>query len=319
MTNNQEDNYNRIKEVILDKGWKFYEKNESDGLTKRIDVAVDNEKCFIRIYRNGTILIQGKKSNLKVEVEKIKTDILEKSNIHKEILVKGGSKIGIENSKVSSKNIEDKKFEHISHYDIFEKCLIRAENLISVHNSTKDIDEISDNHYCDCYRAAIVLSISALDAFVRKLIINEIKDIVANTNSNLGKELLEYIKNIFNHDKLIEAARNYDFLDRLETAVKKDFETKSFQGEYKIHSYLRLIGYQDIFSLVAEKQNLNEKKLKESLNKFTQRRHIIAHSGDYDLNSTPPKEKEIDKEFAEDCIKIVRIFAKSIHEINEDK
>lgn len=231
---------------------------------------------------------------------------------------KGGKKNGKDNPEVDAVSSDSKK-ESISSYDVFERCVTRAENLISVRDSTDKVEEISDEHYCDCYRAALVLTISALDAFVRKLVISEIRKVISNTDKPINADLKKYVKNLMNQDKLLKAAREYNILDKVEEAVKDDFETKSFQGEWKITQYLKMVGYKDIFSEVAIKADINEKNLKRKLNIFTNRRHVIAHSGDYDLNQTPHKENEIDKKYAVECIKVVRQFASIIHEIIEKK
>jgi len=233
---------------------------------------------------------------------------------------KGGKKTGKVNpnlNAVSSSSKDD--INTITSFEVFEKCVIRAKNLVSVNDSTKDIDEISDNHYCDCYRAAVVLTISALDAFVRKVVVSEIRTIISDNKKPLNTELAKYIKNLLNQDQLLEAARNYNLLEKVEKAVKSDFETKSFQGEWKITSYLKMVGYSDIFSEVSKKANINESNLKVKLNLYTSRRHIIAHSGDYNLNQTPHKENEITKNYANECIDLVQLFALKIHEIIEKK
>ncbi|KGL59097.1 HEPN domain-containing protein [Polaribacter sp. Hel1_85] len=236
----------------------------------------------------------------------------------KEQETKGGKTSGIDNPKVdavSSGSKEDTK--SISSFDVFEKCLIRAENLLSVHDSTETIKEITEKHYCDCYRAAVVLTISALDAFVRKIVISEIRKVVSDTKKTIKPELKDYLKKLLNQDKLLDAARNYNFLEKVEKAVKDDFETKSFQGEWKITSFLKMVGHDNIFSSVAVKANINESNLKRKLNLFTSRRHVIAHSGDYNLNQTPHSENDINKNYAKECIEIVRLFASNIHEIIE--
>ncbi|MFK5895065.1 MAG: HEPN domain-containing protein [Pseudomonadota bacterium] len=233
---------------------------------------------------------------------------------------KGGEVNRDENSDTSAiSSSSDVEIKSITSYDIFEKCIIRAENLISVHSSTEKNEEISEQHYCDCFRAAVVLSISALDAFIRKIVITEIRKILSDDTKPINKELSEYIKNLLNQNKLLDAARKYNLLDKVEAAVKDDFSTKSFQGEWKINSYLNMVGYKDIFSAVSVKADINEKNLVRKLTLFTNRRHVIAHSGDYDLNQTPHKEHDINKPYADECIKIVRLFAVTIHEIMEEK
>lgn len=209
---------------------------------------------------------------------------------------------------------ETSETKTLSSYDIFEKCIARAENLISFHTATESVEEISEQHYCDCYRSAVVLSISALDAFIRKTVISEIVNTISSKNS-LNPKLNEYLKGLLNQDKLLDAARQYNLLEKVEEAIKSDFETKSFQGEWKITSYMEMVGYKDIFSEVSIAADINEKNLKRKLNVFTNRRHIIAHSGDYDLNQSPHKENDITKEYANQCIETVILFAKTINDL----
>jgi hypothetical protein len=216
----------------------------------------------------------------------------------------------------SSVKIEESN--SLSSFEVFEKCIKRAENLISFHSTTEQIKEISEQHYCDSYRAAVVLTISALDAFVRKVVISEIIKVI-NDKKDLNPKLCDYLKSLLNNDQLLEAARKYDFIERVEKAIKSDFETKSFQGEWRISSFMEMVGYKDIFSEVSVKVNINETNLRSKLSQFTSRRHTIAHSGDINLNQNPHKENTIDKKYANECVEIVRLFAKTINEIIEKK
>lgn len=233
---------------------------------------------------------------------------------------KGGEQGGVDNPDVDAGAALDvSESQTFTPYYIFEQCITRANNLVSVHESTKNTGEMSEAHYCDCYRAAIVLSISALDAYIRKVVVSEIRKTLANATKPLGNELSDYIKGLLNQDRLLDAARKYNLLDVLENAIKEDIATKSFQGEWKISSHLKMVGHGDIFSKVSIKADINEKNLKGKLSSYTSRRHVIAHSGDYDLNQTPHKENEISKDYAEDCIKIVSLFARTMNEIVEAK
>lgn len=206
-----------------------------------------------------------------------------------------------------------------SSYGVFKKCIKRAENLIHVNESTKSNDSVNieETHYCDCYRACIVLSISALDAFIRKMLINQII-YKLSSKAPLNNQLSEYIKSLLNQDELFKAARELDLSERVEKAVKEDFEKKSFQGDWKISKYMNYLGFKNIFSEVSKKKDINEGNLRKDLKMYTDRRHVIAHSGDYNLNQTPIIENSIDREFAENCIKAVSNFAKAINEIIEE-
>lgn len=233
---------------------------------------------------------------------------------------KGIVKSDVVNPKVDGIATSEKtETPSLSPYEIFQRCIKRAENLISIKVTTEDIPGVSDQHYCDCYRAAVVLSISALDAFIRTIVVAEIRSRIVDTSKQLPQTLSIYIKNLMNQDDLLEAARKYNFLERLEEVVRNDFETKSFQGEWKISSFLEMVGHKDIFSEVATKADINEKNLRRKLSVFTNRRHLIAHSGDYDLSKNPHAENEINGEYASECIQIVTLFASTIDKIIEEK
>lgn len=206
----------------------------------------------------------------------------------------------------------------LSSYDIFNKCIKRANNLVNFHQENEK-ETGKEEHYCDAYRAAIVLSISALDAFVRTLVIEKVKNILLNSSQPLNGKLRDYLKNLLNQDKLLDAARNYNLLETVEKALREDFEKKSFQGEWKITQFMELVGHPDIFRQVSIKAELNETTMTNKINKFTKRRHTIAHSGDYELNQTEQTENDIDKDYANDCIKIVSAFAKNLNEICQGK
>ncbi len=198
-------------------------------------------------------------------------------------------------------------------YDIFQRCIKRAQNLIDFHSSDKE-SEIAE-HFCDAYRAAIVLSISALDAFIRSIVTERINNILLDNTKELPEKLALYLKNLLNQDKLLLAARKYNLHEVVDKHIKEDFGTKSFQGEWKIKTFMELVGYNNIFKQVSDKADISETNLMKKLEIYTQRRHIIAHSGDYDLNNTDQKENSINKEFAEDCVGLVNKFAKHVNEI----
>ncbi len=199
----------------------------------------------------------------------------------------------------------------ITPYDIFLRCIKRAENLINFHSDDKNPDE---EHFCDAYRASIVLTIAALDAYIRTVTITKIREKLKR-KLKVTDPLFQYIKSIMSHDGLLESAMNDCFFEEIERQISDDFQKKSFQGERKITHYMELAGYKNIFQLISKKDNLNEHNLKDSIDKFTKRRHTIAHGGDYDINQIPFKELEINKEFAKECHKIVSDFTKTLNEI----
>ena len=223
------------------------------------------------------------------------------------------------NEFVSNPNVDGASFNDkdvcnspLTAFDIFQKCIKRAENLIEIPSFISEEKDVE--HNCDCYRAAIVLSISALDAFVKKIVISEIFNQLTR-GKTIPTPLRDYVKQLLNQDKLLDAARKSNFNEILEKEINEDFEKKSFQGEWKIDTYLKMIGHENIFSEVCVKRDINEKNFRKNIEFFTKRRHIIAHSGDFDLNRSPLEENKITIEDAKLCVQTVTTFAQTINEI----
>lgn len=200
---------------------------------------------------------------------------------------------------------------NLTPYDIFLRCIKRAENLINFHSEDKNPDE---EHFCDAYRASVVLTIAALDAYARTVAIAKIKEKIAR-KLKAKDPLRDYLKKIMTHDSLLESALNESFLTEIEAQISNDFHQKSFQGHENISEYMNLAGYPNIIGIVAKKKNLHEDILKADINKYTKRRHTIAHNGDYATNQTPYKELEIDKKFAQSCLALISDFTKTLDEI----
>jgi hypothetical protein len=200
-------------------------------------------------------------------------------------------------------------------YTIFECCIYRARNLVRLHEAAHGRAAKPEKYLADAHRAAIVLAISALDAYVRSHVMIKIRTLLADKKAQLSESLSARIKQFLKEDGLLDAARKDDLLDRVEKAFKKDFEKKSFQGTEAITDGLKLVGIEDVFHQVALKAGRNEDTLKTDLDRFSKRRHSIAHRGDYDLDEIPPRENPITKKEAEDCIGLVLLIASTIEKL----
>lgn len=201
-------------------------------------------------------------------------------------------------------------------YDVFRLCIERAKNLLKIHQAAHGNRSRPEAYLADAHRAAIVLSVSALDAYVRTVCLERVRMIIADKSRELPTPLAAEIKKFLKDDQLLEAARKDDLLSRVEKAFRQDFERKSFQGVKNITECLQLAGFDDVFHAVAVGESLNEDNLKEDLNRFTKRRHAIAHQGDYDLSQHPPVENPIRKSDPEACIKLITTIAKAVHKLS---
>ena len=207
----------------------------------------------------------------------------------------------------------------LTSFHIFLFCIGRAENLLKIHEAAHGKKCKPLKEYSDLHRAALLLAISALDAFIRTHVISEVRNILADTKRPLHESLLSRIKKYINHDALIDAARRSDLIDRVERVLQNDFEKQSFQGTKNITEGLQILGHNDIFQEIAVKAKMNEDTLKKELDEYTERRHVVAHRGDYDLNQKPPRENVITKKYANDCIRLVVTIAKTIDVIGKQR
>jgi hypothetical protein len=203
----------------------------------------------------------------------------------------------------------------LTSHAIFELCVQRARNLVKLHEAAHGKAGKPEKYTSDAHRAAIVLAVSALDAFVRDFVIYRTRYFLTNKALTLPPGLATHIKKFLKDEDLLDAARKDDLIERVEKAFRNDFDKRSFQGTKNIEEHLKIAGYEDIFHEVADKARMNEDTLRQTLDRFTLRRHAIAHRGDYDLSVNPPKENVVTKKDAEDCIRLVCRIAKEMQAI----
>jgi hypothetical protein len=198
---------------------------------------------------------------------------------------------------------------------IFDRSIQRAENIIRLYSDSKS-KKTGPSDPVDTYRAAIVLAVAALDAYVRTFVAERVSCKIMDPRQMVSSKLREHVKQLLNHDNLFDAARHGDLGSRIEKALRESFEGRSFQGVKNIEDAMGLVGYEDIFHTIACSASVNEDHLKRDLGTFTKRRHIIAHCGDYNINQTPATENAIDRGFVEKCIKTVKLIASEISKLS---
>lgn len=204
-------------------------------------------------------------------------------------------------------------------FRIFNSGIRRAENLLKINVGSDDSNlPIPMDKLLDSYRAVIVLSISALDAYVKTFLIVEIKRSL--NEKKLSPELKKYIKDeLFTKETLHQHVLEDNFYEKVIEKFDEDFEKKSFQGQKLIDKYMKLAGLNQIFKLIANSADRSIDKLHSSIENFTQRRHLIVHCGDHDLTQTTLTENVICEKDASDCIKLVTLIANEIHKISTAK
>lgn len=206
-----------------------------------------------------------------------------------------------------------------SPYDIFVRCLERAENMLKLHGAASGAHQSehgteAPRYFDDAYRAAITLAISALDAYVRRFVLERVRLTLIETKPLPGA-LEKRLEELLRWPVMLQAARKGNLVDVALDALRDNFTTiTNFQGADQITNGMRLVGTKNVFKRIARATHIAEADLRRDLNEFTTRRHLIAHQGDYDLNQVPPDEKPIDLEYVKSCIELVGLIAKHIQE-----
>jgi hypothetical protein len=201
----------------------------------------------------------------------------------------------------------------------FNSSIKRADNLLNINLDSRNKKlSIPEDKLLDSYRAVMVLSISALDAYVKTFLIVEIKQKL--NNKSLSSELKKYIKEeLFNKDTLHQFVLENNFYDKVIEKFDEDFEKRSFQGQKSIEKYMSLAGFSQIFKLISKSADKSIDNLLRDIELYTQRRHLIVHCGDHDLNQTTLTENKICRDDAYECIKLVSLIANEIHKLSQTK
>lgn len=191
---------------------------------------------------------------------------------------------------------------------MFDKSIARARTMLRLYE-LGCAHGGSEEDFADAHRAAIVLAISALDAFVRKHVLDTVGGLLQTPKGKaLDGTLKARIANLVKHDQLLDALRSDDVHSTIMRALKDDFDTKSFQRTDTIVDAFRLIGVNDIMKDVAGRANINDAKMRKQLDHFTKRRHIVVHRGGYDFDQNPPLEHPISEPEVVACIDLVIVI-----------
>lgn len=204
-------------------------------------------------------------------------------------------------------------------YHIFQHSITRSKNLLQIHEDAHGKQAKPEKYLSDIHRAAVVLAISALDAFVCQFVTGRITILLSDNTKEIPGALLNKIKEATEKSKptlILDAVKQNNIRQIIEKMLHEEFEKKTFQGTESIASCLKIVGYEDIFNTIASKAKMHEGDLKKHLNEYTNRRHTIVHRGDFDASENPPKtENPITKTYANNCIKLIEKIAKQINEL----
>lgn len=202
--------------------------------------------------------------------------------------------------------------------DNFKKTIERAGAMVRLHTGLCPRGKPRAEH-ADLLRAAIVLSVSAMDGYFHEKVVENVPRFVRiQKGKNLPGRLVQVIKEKVSHDKLIEILFEERPLSHLATIIRKATADRTYQDPAKIEQAVGMLGVDDLWFQIGRKLGVPKGKAKKYIQSYVQRRHQIVHRGDFgQTKKTKNRLNRISRNYADRCVKEVNRFVKAIDEIIE--
>lgn len=166
-------------------------------------------------------------------------------------------------------------------HDKFIKTIRRCEQLVESYKKLKELDEEAGSEIPtpkDIVRGAVVLSVAALDTYVTDVFAEKLVPYLKSYNPD--KSLIELLHNAGLDTKealnLITMERPYRRIRTLVQGYYASYTTQKFDVINEIFLPYRLMNIVDNAIAMDGRTSL-----KTSVGKLIERRHQIAHAGDY--------------------------------------
>jgi RiboL-PSP-HEPN len=189
-----------------------------------------------------------------------------------------------------------------SAFDQFRISISRVRDLIAVHNSVK---VISTPALSDILRAALVLSVSALDYYVHEVVRLGMLEVYQGSRPEPPA---------FSRFQItLDTARSLDNL--LEDEIRQRHSYKSFQQPGNIAEAIRLISDKKLWEEVGNAMNRPARDIKDGLSLIVERRNQIAHEADINPYLGLGDRYIINEEDVNDAVDFIEQVVESIHSI----
>lgn len=167
--------------------------------------------------------------------------------------------------------------------------------------ATLSADDFNHSAISDLYRAALVMSVSAMDAYfhvkvLHYIVIQSKKSAPSKSLMNLKITVSDFVRG--NSMKYRNSA--------LRSAIERHLSFQSLQTPEKVATTLNLIGVKDFWQKVAKELKSDEDTLKKQIGKIVDRRNKIAHEGDVSQSKkTRNKDREVKPKLVRDALTLI--------------
>ena len=191
----------------------------------------------------------------------------------------------------------------------FADNLTRVRNLVGLSASLSSLTTQAVDT-TDLLRAALVLSVSALDNFVHEFTRIGMLDVHAQAKPGTPT-YLEFKVSLSGVQKALSAGESSSWLD---LEIRKTHGGLSFQQPDKIADAIRLVSTVKLWQAVARKRNEDVTATKTQLRAIVNRRNKIAHEADLDPGN-PGERWPIDRPLVEGAIDFIESTIRAIYEV----
>jgi len=195
--------------------------------------------------------------------------------------------------------------------DQFHVSINRVRDLIAVHNSVKakstPVLDLSD-----ILRAALVLSISALDFYVHEVVRLGMLEIHQGLRSE-PPAFSRFQVSLGSAREGLNVDLSLDYW--LEDEIRQRHSYKSFQQPENIADAIRLISDKKLWEEVAKVMGRQAQDIKQQLSIIVDRRNKIAHEADIDPTLGLGSRWSINEVLVNDAVDFVEQVVESIHSV----
>lgn len=197
--------------------------------------------------------------------------------------------------------------------DNFRKTIKRADAMVQLHKTLCPRGKPKPE-YADILRAAVVISVSAMDGYFHERIAESVARFVrAKKGKALPGKLTQTIKQNTPHDRLIEILFKERPLSHLVSIVRKATAEQTYQDAGKIEQAVGMLGVDDLWFSIAKKLKVSKEEAKTHVQPYVKRRHQIVHRGDYgQTKKSKNRLNPITRPYAVRCVKEVDRFVQAI-------
>lgn len=198
--------------------------------------------------------------------------------------------------------------------EAFDSTIKRARALMKAHRKLRGKGRHKrPRFHSELRRAAVVTAVSAMDAYFRDKIVENVRKAIRRTNPQFPQELVEFLGENSKSEELVRTFLKISMRERplahVTTLVARRLNERAFQDPGKIERGLKLIGVTDFWGRIANRLDTTPKQAKDSILPYIRRRHEIVHSGDlYSAKNKKHQVRPISQDFANKCIEDIEDF-----------